>query len=115
LTKFSGRSARLRSIRLRSLIFAMLFAFAFTGYVQRTNVSIAAERMVPELGLTQVQIGWLFTAFLFAYSVLQIPLALFGQKCQHGRSVDPECTQCVVERRWRSPSRHASIVMGCSK
>jgi ACS family glucarate transporter-like MFS transporter len=58
----------------------MLFAFAFTGYVQRTSVSIAAERMMPELGLTQVQIGWLFTAFLFAYSVLQIPLALFGQK-----------------------------------
>ena len=65
--------------RVRSLVFAMLFAFAFTGYVQRTSVSIAAERMMPELGLTQVQIGWLFTAFLFTYAVLQLPGALVGQ------------------------------------
>jgi len=58
----------------------MLFAFAFTGYIQRTGVSIAAERMMPELGLTQVQVGWLFTAFLFAYAVFQLPGALVGQK-----------------------------------
>ncbi|MGH8130139.1 MAG: MFS transporter [Steroidobacteraceae bacterium] len=68
------------SFRFRSLVFAMLFAFAFTGYVQRTSVGIAAERMMPELGLTQVQIGWLFTAFLLTYSVLQLPGALLGQK-----------------------------------
>lgn len=66
--------------RIRSLVFAMLFAFAFTGYVQRTSISIAAERMMPELGLTQVQVGWLFTAFLFAYAVFQLPGALLGEK-----------------------------------
>ena len=65
--------------RIRTPIFAMLFAFAFTGYVQRSSVSIAAEQMMPELGLTQVQIGWLFTAFLLTYSVFQIPGALVGQ------------------------------------
>ena len=57
----------------------MLFAFAFTGYVQRSSVSVAAERMMPELGLSQVQIGWLFTAFLVTYAVFQIPGALIGQ------------------------------------
>ncbi len=57
----------------------LLFAFAFTGYVQRTSVAIAAERMMPELGLTQVEIGWLLTAFLFSYSVFQLPGALAGQ------------------------------------
>jgi MFS transporter, ACS family, glucarate transporter len=66
--------------RIRWLIFAMLFAFAFTGYVQRTSVAIAAERMMPELGLTQVQVGWLFTAFLLFYSIFQIPGALIGQQ-----------------------------------
>jgi ACS family glucarate transporter-like MFS transporter len=58
----------------------MLFAFAFTGYVQRTSVAIAAERMMPELGLTQVEVGWLFTAFLITYSAFQIPGALAGQR-----------------------------------
>ncbi len=66
--------------RIRSLVFAMLFAFAFTGYVQRTSISIAAERMMPELGLTQVQVGWLFTSFLFTYAVFQLPGALLGEK-----------------------------------
>lgn len=66
--------------RIRWLIFAMLFAFAFTGYVQRTSVTIAAERMMPELGLSQVQVGWLFTAFLLLYSIFQVPGALIGQQ-----------------------------------
>lgn len=65
--------------RVRWLVLALLFAFAFTGYVQRTGVAIAAERMMQELGLTQVQVGWLFTAFLFTYSVFQLPGALVGQ------------------------------------
>lgn len=64
--------------RIRTPIFAMLFAFAFTGYVQRSGVGVAAERMMPELGLSQVEVGWLFTAFLFTYSVFQIPGALVG-------------------------------------
>jgi MFS transporter, ACS family, glucarate transporter len=65
--------------RVRRAVLALLFFFPFTGYVQRTSVSIAAERMMPELGLTQVQIGWLLTAFLFTYSVFQVPASLLGQ------------------------------------
>ena len=35
---------------------------------------------MPELGLTQVQIGWLFTAFLFTYAAFQVPGALLGER-----------------------------------
>ncbi len=69
-----------RLIRVRWLVLALLFGFAFTGYVQRTSVAIAAARIMPELGLTQTQVGWLFTAFLFSYSVFQLPGALVGQR-----------------------------------
>jgi len=58
----------------------LLFAFAFTGYVQRTSIAIAADRIMPELGLTQTQVGWLFTAFLFTYSAFQLPGGLLGQR-----------------------------------
>ncbi len=58
----------------------MIFGFALTGYLQRNSVGIAAERMMPELGLTQVQVGWLITAFLLAYAIFQLPGALFGQR-----------------------------------
>jgi MFS transporter, ACS family, glucarate transporter len=66
-------------LRVRRVVLSLLFAFAFTGYVQRTGVAVAAQRMMPELGLTQVQVGWLFTAFLFTYSAFQLPAALAGQ------------------------------------
>src|SRR5688572_14985114 len=66
--------------RVRSLVFVLIFGFACTGYLQRQGIGIAAERMMPELGLTQVQVGWLITAFLFAYAVFQVPGALFGQR-----------------------------------
>ena len=67
------------AFRARRAILALIFAFAFTGYVQRTSISIAAQRMMPELGLSQIQVGWLLTAFLFTYAVFQIPGALAGQ------------------------------------
>lgn len=66
--------------RVRRALLALIFAFAFTGYVQRQSISIAAERMMPELGISQVEVGWLLTAFLFTYTVFQIPGALFGQR-----------------------------------
>ncbi len=65
--------------RLRQPILAMLVAFAAFGYLQRASLSVAAERMMPTLGLSQVEIGWLFTAFLVTYSAFQIPCALIGQ------------------------------------
>jgi ACS family glucarate transporter-like MFS transporter len=65
--------------RIRTPIFAMLFAFSFTGYVQRQSISVAAERMMPELGLSQVDVGWLLTAFLLTYAIFQLPGALVGQ------------------------------------
>jgi sugar phosphate permease len=66
--------------RIRWLVMFLIFGFAVAGYLQRQGVGIAAERMMPELGLTQVQVGWLLTAFLFFYAIFQVPGALFGQR-----------------------------------
>jgi ACS family glucarate transporter-like MFS transporter len=67
-------------VRVRHSVFALILAFSFSGYVQRTGLSVAAQRMMPELGFTQIQIGWLFTAFLVAYSIFQVPGAVFGER-----------------------------------
>ncbi|QUD89371.1 MFS transporter [Phenylobacterium montanum] len=75
----SAASAVRRPARVRWRIFLFLFAFTFAAYVQRTMLSVAAERMMPELGLTQVQIGWLETAFLTTYAALQFPGGVLGQ------------------------------------
>lgn len=66
--------------RIRWRIFAFLFAFGLIAYVQRTGVTIAAERMMPELHLSQLQIGWIEQAFVIGYAIFQLPGGLFGQR-----------------------------------
>jgi MFS transporter, ACS family, glucarate transporter len=69
-----------RKIPVRWWIFAFLLGFTFAAYIQRQAVSVAAARMMPELGLTQDQIGWLETAFLISYTALQFPGGVLGQR-----------------------------------
>jgi sugar phosphate permease len=66
--------------RLRSLVFVLIFGFAVASYLQRQGIGIAAGRMMPELGLTQEQIGAFLNAFLVVYAICQVPGALFGQR-----------------------------------
>jgi len=65
---------------VRFRIFGLLFGLTIVAYVQRTAVSIAGARMMPDLHLTQVQLGWLETAFLISYATLQFPGSVTGQK-----------------------------------
>src|SRR5277367_5474676 len=75
---YIAEAAAVLRLLIRWRILALLFAFSFVGYVQRTSVAIAAERMMPTLGLSQVQVGWLLTAFLVGYTVFQVPGAIVG-------------------------------------
>ena len=66
--------------RIRWLVFALIFGFAVSSYLQRQGINIAAGQMIPQLGLTQQQIGWVMNAFLIVYAAFQVPGALFGQR-----------------------------------
>jgi MFS transporter, ACS family, glucarate transporter len=66
--------------RIRWRIFGFLFGFGLIAYVQRTEVTIAAERMMPELHLSQLQIGWIEQAFVVGYALFQLPGGLLGQR-----------------------------------
>jgi ACS family glucarate transporter-like MFS transporter len=58
----------------------MLVGFSLVSYLERMNISVAAEHMRPELDLTQVQIGQIFSAFLLGYAALQIPVGMLGDR-----------------------------------
>ena len=75
------------SSRVRSRVFVLIFGFAVASYLQRQGIGIAAEQMMPELGLTQVQIGWIMNAFLIAYAIFQVPGALVGQRFGARRTI----------------------------
>jgi ACS family glucarate transporter-like MFS transporter len=70
----------IRTSFIRWRMFAFLFAFGFLAFVQQKSLTVAAERMMPELGLSQLQIGWLESAFVLGYTVFQIPGCIFGQR-----------------------------------
>jgi ACS family glucarate transporter-like MFS transporter len=72
--------ARAAAIRIRWRIFSFLFGFGFVAYVQQKSITVAAERMMPELGLTQLQIGWLEQAFVLGYAIFQMPGGVVGQR-----------------------------------
>jgi ACS family glucarate transporter-like MFS transporter len=66
--------------RVRWRIYAFLFAFGFIAYFQHLGLTVAAERIMPELGLTQVEVGWLEWAFVLGYAAFQFPGGVIGQR-----------------------------------
>jgi len=59
---------------------ALLVGFSLVSYVERINISVAATLMMPELGLTQVQMGRIFSAFVLGYALLQIPIGMAADR-----------------------------------
>jgi ACS family glucarate transporter-like MFS transporter len=67
-------------IRVRWKIFTLLFGFGLIAYVQQRGLAVASYQMMPDLGLSQMQIGWLEWAFLLGYAGLQFPGGVLGQR-----------------------------------
>ncbi|HVW70186.1 MAG TPA: MFS transporter [Steroidobacteraceae bacterium] len=69
-----------RRPRIRWRIFALLFGFGLMAYVQQRSLTVASYQMMPQLQLSQMQIGWLEWAFLLGYAALQFPGGVLGQR-----------------------------------
>lgn len=65
---------------VRWKILALICAASFIAYVLRTNLSIASESIVSDLGISEVQLGMVFSAFALGYAIFQFPGGLFGDK-----------------------------------
>ncbi|MBV9537924.1 MAG: MFS transporter, partial [Acidisphaera sp.] len=59
--------------RTRYGIVALLFCTGVVNYLDRTNLSIAAPSLSHELGIDAVAMGWLFSAFGWTYTAMQLP------------------------------------------
>jgi len=64
---------------IRWLILALLFVISFVAYLLRMNISVAAKFMMPELGISETQMGWVFAAFVWGYALFQVPGGFFGE------------------------------------
>ena len=61
-------------------IVAILASLGLVSYLTRMNLSVAAKFMMPELNLTEIQMGQIFSAFMVGYTVCQIPAGLFADR-----------------------------------
>jgi ACS family glucarate transporter-like MFS transporter len=63
---------------VRWVILALLFMMSFVAYVLRTNMSIAGENLMADLGLSKIQLGMVLSAFAWGYAIFQFPGGVFG-------------------------------------
>jgi ACS family glucarate transporter-like MFS transporter len=58
--------------QVRSFLVIWLFMLSAVGFLDRTNISIAGPAIRSELGLDDVHLGWVFSAFLLGYAAFQV-------------------------------------------
>jgi ACS family glucarate transporter-like MFS transporter len=58
----------------------MLFGLSFASYMERVNLSVAAELMMPALSLTKSDLALIFNSFLLGYAVFQVPAGWLGDR-----------------------------------
>jgi sugar phosphate permease len=64
----------------RWLVLVMLALISLITLMDRTNISIAAPMMMKEFGFTKTQMGFVFGAFAWAYSLGQFPAGWLSGK-----------------------------------
>lgn len=57
----------------RFQVLTLIFLSVVINYMDRTNISVAAAALTDELSLSSIQMGLIFSAFGWTYSILQIP------------------------------------------
>lgn len=72
--------AKNQTSKKRYNILVMIFVTVVINYLDRTNMSIAASALKEELGLDAIQMGYIFSAFGWTYSLLQIPGGIVADK-----------------------------------
>lgn len=59
--------------RARWVLVVWIFVLSAVGYLDRVNISIAGRSLLAEFHLTQLQLGWVFSAFVMGYALFQAP------------------------------------------
>lgn len=67
-----------KTSHVRWIMVVVMCAASFVSYVMRTDISIVGETMIRDLGLTQIQLGLVFSAFAWGYGLFQFPGGVFG-------------------------------------
>jgi MFS transporter, ACS family, glucarate transporter len=59
--------------RVRWILIGWMFVISTIAYLDRVNISIAGHSIQEEFHLNNLQLGWVFSAFVLGYAVFQAP------------------------------------------
>lgn len=59
--------------RRRYLTLVMIFITVVICYVDRANLAVASAHIQEEFGITKAEMGYVFSAFAWLYTLCQIP------------------------------------------
>lgn len=59
--------------RLRWVLIFWMFLMSAIAYLDRVNISVAGQAIQKDFALTNVQLGWVFSAFVIGYALFQAP------------------------------------------
>ena len=95
-----------RPTNVRWRIMGILIFVSFVSYVLRGNLSIAAPKMIADLQLSEIQWGWVMSAFPLGYALFQFPGGLFGDR------VGPRKALTLIATAWAVLIIITSLVPG---
>lgn len=75
LWKARGREKMLNLLRggWRWVLIGWMFAISAISYLDRVNISIAGRSIQQDFHLDNIQLGWVFSAFVLGYALFQAP------------------------------------------
>jgi len=59
--------------RIRWILIFWIFVVSAIAYLDRVNISIAGQAIAKEFHLNNVELGWVFSAFVIGYALFQAP------------------------------------------
>jgi MFS transporter, ACS family, glucarate transporter len=73
IMNFAGEMSMTDSSHVRWLLIGWLFMLSAVAFLDRVNISIAGSSLAAAYHLSNVQLGWVFSAFLAGYALFQTP------------------------------------------
>ena len=72
----------MKYLRASTVVLGLLCLMYFITYLDRVNVSSAAEGFGTEFGLSRTQIGLVFSAFVYPYLLFQLSFRVARKICK---------------------------------
>ncbi|MES1167683.1 MAG: MFS transporter, partial [Oleiharenicola lentus] len=70
----------LRPTRVRYRVVGIVILLGMITYIDRACISKMTEPIMADLGLTKVQMSWVFSAFAIAYGLFEIPTGCMADR-----------------------------------